>query len=251
MSMDITAARTERQPQVKPRVVIIGGGISGLSAAWHLQQNGADVQYSVLEASERWGGKVRSERVDEFVIEAGPDSFLTQKPWALQLARELGLSDRLLGTNDRMRNVYVLHRGKPVKLPDGVMMIVPTKFAPFALSPLISPLGKLRMGMDLLIPAKRDDRDETLAEFVRRRLGSEALDKIAEPLMSGIYNAEADTEHPGDLPALSGKPEREHGSLICGCWASRRQPKHTPKHTPGAAARKRRRSCRRKAARRS
>ncbi|MFN8449089.1 MAG: protoporphyrinogen oxidase [Anaerolineae bacterium] len=247
MSMDITAARTERQPQVKPRVVIIGGGISGLSAAWHLQQNGADVQYSVLEASERWGGKVRSERVDEFVIEAGPDSFLTQKPWALQLARELGLSDRLLGTNDRMRNVYVLHRGKPVKLPDGVMMIVPTKFAPFALSPLISPLGKLRMGMDLFIPAKRDDRDETLAEFVRRRLGSEALDKIAEPLMSGIYNAEADKQSILATFPRFRQLEREHGSLIRGMLASRRQ----PKPAPGAAARKRRRSCRCKAARRS
>ncbi len=234
MSMDITAARMERQPQVKPRVVIIGGGISGLSAAWHLQQNGADVQYSVLEASERWGGKVRSERVDEFVIEAGPDSFLTQKPWALQLARELGLSDRLLGTNDRMRNVYVLHRGKPVKLPDGVMMIVPTKFTPFALSPLISPLGKLRMGMDLLIPAKRDDRDETLAEFVRRRLGSEALDKIAEPLMSGIYNAEADKQSILATFPRFRQMEREHGSLIRGMLASRRQ----PKPTPGAAAAK-------------
>ncbi len=127
----------------------------------------------------------------EFMVEAGPDSFITQKPWAVDLARELGLGDRLLGTNEEKRQVYVLHRGRPTPLPDGVLLIVPTRFKPFALSPLISPLGKLRMGMDLFIRPKRDGEDETLAEFVNRRLGREALDKIAEPLLSGIYNADA------------------------------------------------------------
>ena len=94
----------------KRHVVIVGGGISGLSAAWYLQQSGADIEYTILEASERWGGKVLTELVDDFVVEAGPDSFLTQKPWALQLARELGLEERLLPTNDQMRNVYVLQK---------------------------------------------------------------------------------------------------------------------------------------------
>jgi oxygen-dependent protoporphyrinogen oxidase len=213
------------------RVAIIGGGISGLSAAWYLQQarpSGIDIQYTVLEASDRWGGKILTEQVDgfagtPFIVEAGPDSFLTQKPWALQLARELGLAERLLGTNDRIRNVYVLQRGKPVVLPDGVLLIVPTKFWSFALSPLISPLGKLRMGLDLLIPAKRDNSDETLADFVRRRLGSEALDKIAEPLMSGIYNAEADKQSLLATFPRFRQLEREHGSLIRGMLASRRQ----------------------------
>ncbi len=211
-----------------------------MSAAWHLQQqarqSGLDVRCTVLESSERWGGKVLSEQVEGFVVEAGPDSFLTQKPWALQLARELGLSDRLLGTNDRMRNVYVLHRGKPVKLPDGVMMIVPTRFTPFALSPLISPLGKLRMGMDWFIPAKRDDHDETLAQFVRRRLGSEALDKIAEPLMSGIYNAEADKQSILATFPRFRQLEREHGSLIRGMLASRRRAPTPSATTPKTSA---------------
>lgn len=218
--------------RVKRYVVIIGGGISGLSAAWYLQQQaqqtGMDIQYTVLEASDRWGGKILTEQIEgfaetPFVVEAGPDSFLTQKPWALELARELGLAGRLLGTNDQIRNVYVLHRGKPVLLPDGVLLIVPTKFMPFVLSPLISPLGKLRMGLDLLIPAKRDDHDETLAEFVRRRLGNEALDKIAEPLMSGIYNAEADKQSTLATFPRFRQLEREHGSLIRGMLASRRQ----------------------------
>lgn len=217
---------------INRHVIIVGGGISGLSAAWYLQQRarqtGMDIQCTVLEASDRWGGKILTEQVDgiaetPFVVEAGPDSFLTQKPWAIQLARELGLSEQLLGTNDHMRTVYVLHRGKPVALPDGVMLIVPTKFLPFALSPLISPLGKLRMGLDLLMPAKRDNHDEPLAAFVRRRLGNEALDKIAEPLMSGIYNAEADKQSILATFPRFRQLEREHGSLIRGMLASHRQ----------------------------
>ena len=119
---------------------------------------------------------------------------MTQKPWAMQLAQEIGIGDALIGTNDDQRKVYVLNKGRPTPLPDGVLLIVPTKFMPFALSPLISPLGKLRMGMDLFISPKNDDEDETLADFITRRLGNEALDKIAEPLMSGIYNAEADRQ---------------------------------------------------------
>ncbi|MBI5668067.1 MAG: protoporphyrinogen oxidase [Chloroflexi bacterium] len=211
-------------------VVIIGGGISGLSTAWYLQQTrttGLNIRYTVLEQSNRWGGKVLTEQVEgvdgvPFVVEAGPDSFLTQKPWALQLAREVGLADHLLGTNDHQRNVYVLNKGKPVVLPDGVLLIVPTKFTPFALSPLISPLGKLRMGLDLLIPPKKDDDDETLADFVRRRLGSEALDKIAEPLMSGIYNAESERQSILATFPRFRQLERDHGSLIRGMLASRR-----------------------------
>ena len=141
-------------------VVIIGGGIAGLSTAYYLQgqaaAKGIALRYTVLEAAPRWGGHILTETVEtdagRFVAEAGPDSFITQKPWGVQLARELGLADRLLGTNDAMRKVYVLNRGKPTPMPDGVLLIVPTKLMPFALSPLISPLGKLRMGLDLLIP---------------------------------------------------------------------------------------------------
>lgn len=219
------------QSSTAPHVVIIGGGISGLSAAWYLQQaqqSGTNIRYTVLEASARWGGKILTEQVDNnddfpFVVEAGPDSFQTQKPWALQLACELGLEDRLLGTNDRLRTVSVMHRGKPVVLPDGVLLIVPTRFLPFALSPLISPLGKLRMGLDLLIPPRQDDADETLAEFVRRRLGDEALDTIAEPLLSGIYNAEAEKQSIlATFPRLR-QLEREYGSLTRGMLLSRRQ----------------------------
>lgn len=207
-----------------PVVAIVGGGIAGLSAAWYLQQHG--VNYTLFEESGRWGGHVLTERVTtpdgDYVVEAGPDSFITQKPWGIQLARELGLEDRLLGTNDQMRKVYVLNKGKPTPMPDGVLLIVPTRFLPFALSPLISPLGKLRMGLDLVLPARRDGQDETLADFIRRRLGSEALDKIAEPLLSGIYNSEAEKQSLLATFPRFRELEMKYGSLTRGMLASRR-----------------------------
>jgi oxygen-dependent protoporphyrinogen oxidase len=211
-------------------VAIIGGGIAGLATAWYLQSTSANrnLKYVVLEESNIWGGHIRTERVrvnggSEFIIEAGPDSFITQKPYGLQLVHELGLSERLLGTNDQMRQVYVLNHGKPTPMPDGVLLIVPTKFTPFVLSPLISPLGKLRMGLDLFIPAKRDQADETLAQFVRRRLGNEALDKIAEPLLSGIYNAEADRQSLLATFPRFRQLELQYGSLTNGMLATRRK----------------------------
>ncbi len=207
-------------------VAIVGGGISGLSTAWYLQQAG--ISYTVLESSDRWGGKIQTEETAvagaaaPFIIEAGPDSFLTQKPWAWQLARELGMEDRFLPTNDHKRQTFVLNKGRPTPLPDGVMLIVPTRIAPFALSPLISWPGKLRMGLDLFIKPRTDGRDETLAEFVERRLGSEALDKIAEPLLSGIYNAEAEKQSLLATFPRFRDVEEKHGSLIKGMVAARR-----------------------------
>lgn len=223
-------------------VAIVGGGITGLSAAYYLQQQHAsledvDLTYTLLERSGRWGGKIQTDTVggyghQPFVVEGGPDSFITQKPWAMQLARQLGMEDRFLPTNDQRRKVFVLNKGKPTPLPDGVLLIVPTRFLPFALSPLISPLGKLRMGMDLFIPPKEEDEDETLADFVTRRLGEEALDKIAEPLMSGIYNAEAEKQSLLATFPRFRQIEAEHGSLIKGMLAARRARASRPQPSP-------------------
>jgi oxygen-dependent protoporphyrinogen oxidase len=208
-------------------VAIVGGGIAGLSAAWYLQQDAPELSYALLESGDRWGGKIKTETVDgfangPFVVEAGPDSYITTKPWAWQLTQELGMEADVLGTNDAQRKTFVLNKGKPTPLPDGVMMIVPTQFTPFALSPLISPWGKLRMGMDLFIPPVKDGRDETLAQFIERRLGHEALDKIAEPLMSGIYNADADKQSLLATFPRFRDIEEKHGSLIRGMLASKR-----------------------------
>jgi oxygen-dependent protoporphyrinogen oxidase len=162
-----------------------------------------------------------------FIVEGGPDSFITQKPWGAALARELGLGETLIGTNERLKQTYVLHKGSPTPLPDGVLMIVPTKFKPFVFSSLISPWGKLRMGMDLFIPPRRTSSDETLSEFVRRRLGNEALDKIAEPLMSGIYNAEADKQSVLATFPRFRELEEQYGSLTKGMLASQRARKQS------------------------
>ncbi len=209
-----------------PHILIIGGGIAGLSTAYYLQKKAAEqgrsLTYTLVERAPTFGGKIKTSTARGFVIEGGPDSFISQKPWAYRLCRELGLGERLIGTNDDRRKTYIVHRGRLRPLPDGVMLIVPTRFAPFALSPLISPWGKLRMGLDLFIPPRRDDADESLADFITRRLGREALDKIAEPLMAGIYVAD-----PYRLSLKSTFPrfialEQKYGSLIRGMLAQKK-----------------------------
>ena len=206
------------------RVVIVGGGIAGLATAYFLQKRGG-VDYKLIESAPNFGGKIVSAREKGFVVEGGPDSFLTTKPAALELCRELGLGDQLIGTNDAGRKVFVWSRGKLRAMPDGVMLIIPTRILPFVKSPLISWPGKIRMGMDVFIPPRRDDGDESLAHFVRRRLGAEALDRIAEPMIAGIYVADAEY-----LSLKSTFPrfldmEKKYGGLLRGVIAQRRAPK--------------------------
>ncbi len=179
-----------------PHIAVIGGGITGLSAAWQVQQSG-DVRYTLLEQSGRWGGKIQTETLDladvgRFVIEHGPDSVATTKPYAHQLADALGLET--VGSNLEQRRIYLYDRERLTPLPDGMMLIIPTRFAPFALSPLISIPGKMRMALEPFIPAKDDGQDESLDTFVRRRLGREAVDKLAEPLLSGIFNTDPEQQ---------------------------------------------------------
>lgn len=226
MSIRTTNGRTVTTPNL--HVAIIGGGISGLSTAWYLQQaqyHGLGVTYTVLEAESRWGGKILTEFVQDFapepfIVEGGPDSFLgMQKPWALQLARELGLNHQLMSTNDDRRTVYVLVNGKLVPMPDGIYLIAPTRIMPFARSPLFSPFGKLRMALDFILPKGNPKVDESLGHFIGRRMGREAVDKLAEPLMAGIYNAD-----PYKLSIQATFPrfvdmEQKHGSLIRGMLA--------------------------------
>jgi oxygen-dependent protoporphyrinogen oxidase len=204
-------------------VAIVGGGIAGLSAAYYLQELGrGQVSYTLIESDRRLGGKIVSSHENGFVVEGGPDSFLTTKTAALDLCRALGLGDELIGTNDAGRKVFIWSRGQLRAMPEGVMLIVPTKIMPFVSSPLISWPGKLRMGMDALIPPRREDGDESLSNFVRRRLGAEALDKIAEPMIAGIYVADAE-----NLSLQSTFPrfldmERKYGGLLRGVIAQKR-----------------------------
>jgi oxygen-dependent protoporphyrinogen oxidase len=214
-------------PQKQPHVVIAGGGITGLASAYYLQQraesSGTSLRCTLLEKSTNIGGMIVSQKVGGFLIDGGPDCFLTRKPWGVSLCRDLGLGDDLVGTNDELGKVYVLNEGQLQPMPDGLMLVVPTKFLPFVTSPLISLPGKLRMGMEPFIPPRSKDGDETLASFMRRRLGEEALEKLAEPLLSGIYVSD-----PKRLSLKSSFPrlldlERKYGSLTRGMIAARRK----------------------------
>ena len=214
------------------RVVVIGGGIAGLSAAYYLtrqaQEAGLAVGCTLIERDNRPGGKIITEAIDAdgtFLVEGGPDSFVGQKPWAIELAQELGLGDQLIDANPVHRSTYLLWRGRAEPLPEGMLMVVPTRITPFLRSPLLSPLGKLRMAFDMLIPARRDGADESLADFIRRRLGREALERLAEPLMAGIHSADAERQSLLATFPRFRDIEQRHGSLIRGMLAAKRAPR--------------------------
>ena len=201
------------------RVVIIGGGIAGLSAAYSLrehQKQGSAFEILILERKDRVGGNIRTEKVDGFIVEGGPDCFLSEKPWAMELCRRIGMEDRFLSTNDSKRKTFVLSGGKLHELPEGVILMVPTKILPLVTSTLISFPGKLRMAMEMFIPRKKTPGDESLGQFVRRRLGKEALDKIAEPLVAGVHAGDPETMSIRSSFPKFVQLEEEHGSLIRG-----------------------------------
>jgi protoporphyrinogen/coproporphyrinogen III oxidase len=166
-------------------IVIVGGGITGLAAAWELQQQ--DISYTLLEATNRLGGKILSEEVDGFVIDAGADSFLTTKPWALSLAQEVLPPDLIVGVNPDRRPVYVYRDGRLQRFPDGMRLIAPVDPDGLMASTLLTEAGKQRMLDEPTIPPRDDESDESLASFVRRRFGDEALEVFGEPLLAGIH----------------------------------------------------------------
>ncbi|MBW1645510.1 MAG: protoporphyrinogen oxidase [Deltaproteobacteria bacterium] len=226
------------------KVVIVGAGISGLACAYEILQQADQrqlpLELTVLEKDPVVGGKIRTTYDDPYTVEGGPDCFILEKPWALALVRELGMEEELVNTSSAASGTYIYSRGRLHRLPDGLIMMIPTKILPFAASPLISWPGKIRMGLDLFIPRRREDGDESLASFVTRRLGREALDKIAEPLVGGIHAG-----NPDNMSLLSTFPrflemERQAGSLIRGMFqrqkamaAARRQrpPSSAPPRT--------------------
>ncbi len=207
------------------RLVIVGSGIAGLAAAYFVLEKakkiGESIHLHLLDEKDRVGGCILTEKVNGFVIEGGPDCFLYEKPWALALCEKLGLGDRILNTNEN-RRIFILSNGKLHELPEGFMLMVPTSFTPFIKSSLISWPGKIRMAMDLFIPKKKSDEEESLADFVRRRLGEEALEKIAEPLVAGIHAGTPETMGLGSTFPRFIQMEKEYGSLIRGMLARRK-----------------------------
>lgn len=201
-------------------VAIIGGGISGLSTAYYLSKAG--IPSTLIEARPRLGGVVQTERIQNCVVEAGPDSFLSAKPWAMDLIRELGLEGEVIGSNDHQRKTFIRRNGRMVEIPDGLQFLVPTKILPMATSRLLSWPTKLRMALEWFRqPPAKSDHDRSVAEFVEEHYGRGAVDYLAEPLLAGIYGGD-----PAKLSMRSVLPrfvelENKYGSLTRGVLAER------------------------------
>jgi oxygen-dependent protoporphyrinogen oxidase len=199
------------------RVAIIGGGIAGLSAAWYLEkarQSGADLEWVLFEKSDRLGGVIQTERRDGFVLEAGPDSFLAIKPDAARLCAELGLGDQLISSNDAERKTYILVKGRLVPIPQGLEFMVPTRIWPMATTPLFSFTTKMRMAAELFSARRKDAEDESVGDFVRRHFGPEMVDRVAEPLLAGVYGGSVDCLSVRAVLPRFAAMERESGSLV-------------------------------------
>lgn len=212
------------------RLVVVGGGISGLAAAHRLLEGASRlnraIRLDLLESDHRLGGLIHTAREQGFLLEGGPDSFVSEKPWAVDLCRRLGLERRLIGTSPLHRRTFIVRGGKLLPVPEGFHLIAPCRFGSFAASPLLSWAGKVRMAADLVLPRRRprsSNDDESLAAFVRRRLGTEALERLAQPLVGGIYTAD-----PEKLGLRATFPqflemEQRHRSLLLAMWRDRKR----------------------------
>ncbi|MCH8830285.1 MAG: protoporphyrinogen oxidase [Planctomycetes bacterium] len=217
------------------RVAVIGGGLSGLAAAYRLIELCAaaarPLELTIFEAADRLGGVIGTQHIDGYLLETGADAFITNKPWAVDLCRRLNIEEELIDTDETYRRSLVVRKGKPVAVPEGFMLLSPAKIWPVLKSPLFSPWGKLRLACEYFVPRKKNDDDESLAAFVRRRFGRQVLERLVQPLVGGIY-----TSDPEKLSLQATLPrflemEREYRSLI---RASRKQ---SAAETSGSGAR--------------
>lgn len=209
-------------------IVVLGGGITGLSAAYYVkklsEEQNIPVTIQIIEKSDVLGGRIQTVERDGFIIEKGPDSFLARKLPIIELTRELGLEDELVGTNPEARANYIYLNKKLHPMPLGLVLGIPTKLTPFLKTGLISPKGKIRAAMDMFLPRKKDSEDESLGQFVERRLGKEVLEHITEPLLGGIYSGNArKISTKATFPHFMAL-ERKHGSLIKGMMKSKHSP---------------------------
>jgi len=214
------------------RILVLGGGISGLASAFYLskqaKEQGISLEITLVEESEQLGGRLRTENRDGCLIEKGPDSFIARKTAILDLTAELGLTGELVPTNPDAKTSYILHKGKMHPMPMGFILGIPTKLSPFIRTGLISPMGKLRAALDLVLPKKQEEGDEALGDFIERRLGKEVLERITEPLLAGIYAGDTRSlSLNATFPQFKAMEERE-GSLIKGMARGGGRPKGNP-----------------------
>jgi oxygen-dependent protoporphyrinogen oxidase len=213
-------------------VVIVGGGISGLATAFALREQaaaaGLSIRCTVLESGSSWGGKIVTHRVGDLVTEAGPDSFLSQKPAGLELCTKLGLTDQLINTNETGKKAFVLHGERLYELPEGLVSFLPKQLGPFLRSGLLSWTGLARMGLDVVVPRGPSEGDESLASFFRRRFGAQAFERVLEPLMAGIYAGDAEQMSlKATFPRFL-ELEQQYGSIICGMMAAKKKASSVP-----------------------
>jgi oxygen-dependent protoporphyrinogen oxidase len=210
------------------RIAIVGGGISGLAAAFALEERrraGDSLEYAIYESGPRFGGVLATDQVDGCQVEAGPDSFLTEKPWVADLCRRLGIEDQLIGSNDGGRKTYILVKGKLTPMPDGLMFMVPTRLAPTLLSTLFSPATKFRMMREWRFSPRPSRNDESVAALVERHYGAEMVERLADPLLSGVYGGEAAQLSVRAVLPRFVEMESKYGSLGRGMLAVRKNVK--------------------------
>lgn len=203
---------------------MIGGGITGLAAAYRLLELKPSLEVTLFEAAERLGGVLRTVHKDGFLIEAAADNFITTVPWAIDLCRRIGFDDQLVPTNSGSRHAFVVRRGKLHHLPDGFVVMAPSKLWPILTTPILSPLGKLRMACEYLVPRRRRTDDESLAAFIRRRFGRETYERLVQPLVGGIYTGDPDKLSLRSTMSRFADMEQQHGSLIRAMY---KQPKRS------------------------
>jgi len=195
-------------------IAVIGGGISGLAAAFRLTELAPHRRVTLWEKDFRLGGVLWTVHEDGFQVEQSADNFITTVPWGLDLCKRIGLGDELVQTNPAYRHTCVVRKGRLYKLPDGFLMMAPTRMWPLALTPILSPLGKLRAALEFFLPPRKGEGDESIAAFVRRRLGKEVFERLVEPLVSAVYAADMERLSLEATLSQFREMELQYGSLI-------------------------------------
>ena len=219
------------------RIAVVGAGISGLAAAHRITELAPHCEIRLYESQDRLGGVLATVHEDGYQVELSADNFITTQPWGLQLVERLGLKDQLVQTNPACRRTFVMRKKRLYSLPDGFLMMAPTKMWPMAVTPVLSPLGKMRAGLEYFLPPSKNDADESMAGFVRRRLGREVFERLVEPLVSGVYAADMEK-----LSLLATLPrfremEQEYGSLIRAMRKQMKTQRAKGKHVDQSGAR--------------